>query len=88
MTDIIQLFQNVSHTVGIIEIPEKANITRLPGYLNKNLLAEMMAFLDLCENRDLAVYYREKDGASVLLFSPDERSDVFIAVAGMTERSE
>jgi hypothetical protein len=85
MSEIIREFRNRDDTVGIIRIPDKKGLVKLSGYFNKELVAKMVELTQLFGVRDMSVWYENRGDAAVLLFCPNEDSDLFIAVTGKTE---
>jgi len=87
---IVELFTNKGHSVGIVRVTEseRKEMKRVVGYFNKELLREMTELFELFEIRDMPLYFYERDGAALLLFSPNEKKDIYISVAGKTEMIE
>ncbi len=83
-------FANMGNTVGIISIEDRGegDLIRLNGFFNKELLKELTELFDLFERRDMAVYFYQKEGSSLLLLCPDENKNVFLSVAGRSEVGE
>jgi len=82
------------NTVGLVKVTEKNELKRIPGFFNKECIKEAVdKYFDLFGNRDISLYFKEGDeggnqNVSILLFRPDDDKDLFVAIAGKTEKRE
>lgn len=81
----IPILVNKDNTLGIIRAEHPEKLTRIAGYFNTDFMKDLIPIFKLCDTRDMALYFSEKDGAAILLFRPDETKDIFFTVVGKTE---
>lgn len=75
-------------TVGLVTATGLEKTVRVPGYFNKDLIKEAVdKYFDLFGSRDISLFIaNDGEGAAMLMFRPDENKDVFVCIAGKSEK--
>jgi hypothetical protein len=82
------LVSNDDHITGIIQAKNDKKMTTLPGFFSKKYLKSIVNYLELFPEDDISVSFVVDDNrvSSLLLFRPNEKKNIFVGMAGKTEK--